>query len=271
MSQLFIKMHGLGNDFVIFDGRKTPIAFTREQLRLIADRRFGVGCDQVIVIEPSSEAEAFMRIYNPDGGEIDSCGNATRCVAWILMEETGKDRAVLKTNAERLVCERVDGQRIRADMGQPRFEWSQIPLSQPCDTLHLDIKVGDLSRPVAVGMGNPHMVFVVPSADDIAVAALGPKLEHHPLFPERANISFAQAVSHDSIKLRVWERGAGETLACGTAACAALVALHRRGLVGTQANVWLPGGVLDVKWDMKSNHITMTGAVALVFSGKWYE
>lgn len=267
MQLKFVKMHGLGNDFAIFDGRSLPVAFSRQQVETLCHRHFGIGCDQLVIIEKSDEADAFMRIYNPDGIEVSSCGNATRCVAWLLMQENDSARAVLQTSAGKLECEAAGERRVCADMGMPRFDWQDIPLASPCDTLHLPIEVPRLSAPVAVSMGNPHMVFVVPDAEMVDVAALGAKLEHHPLFPERANIGFAQALSQDHIRLRVWERGAGETLACGTAACAALVALHRRGMAGTQAQVKLPGGVLDIRWDMKTNHVFMTGEVALVYSG----
>lgn len=267
MQLQFLKMHGLGNDFAIFDGRRSPVVFPRLQIEHLCNRRTGIGCDQLVIIQPSEKADVFMKIYNPDGIEIDSCGNATRCVGWLIMEETGKTKVTLQTNAELLECQKVGEKRILADMGMPKFEWKDIPLSSPCDTLHLPIISGVYSDPVAVSMGNPHMVFVVANSDTVDIADVGPKLEHHPLFPERANVSFAQAVSPNHIKMKVWERGAGATLACGTAACAALVALHRRGMVGTQAEVRLPGGVLDVRWDMKTNHVFMTGEVALVYSG----
>lgn len=271
MSLKFVKMHGLGNDFAIFDGRVSPVAFSRLQVETLCNRRLGIGCDQLIIMEPATgAADVFMRIYNPDGIEIDSCGNATRCVAWLIMQETGRETARIQTNAEMLECRKVDASRIVANMGQPRFEWKDIPLSEPCDTLHLPIALGGVKDPVGVSMGNPHMVFVVQDAEKVDVADLGSRLEHHPLFPERANVSFAQPVSSGDIRLRVWERGAGITLACGTAACAALVALHRRGLVGTQAHIRLPGGVLDVRWDMTTNHVFMTGEVALVYSGLLY-
>jgi diaminopimelate epimerase len=263
----FIKMHGLGNDFVIFDGRKNPIQFSKETLVKIAARRTGIGCDQVIIMEPSQKADVFMRIYNPDGGEINSCGNATRCVAWVMMEETGKHTISIETNADILKCDRIKDNLIRADMGQPRFEWNQIPLSEPRDTLHLAISLGELNDPVAVSMGNPHAIFVVADVDKIRVPKIGPTLEHYPLFPDRANISFAQPLSDTQVKLRVWERGAGETLACGTAACATLVGLHRRGLVSNKADILLPGGTLAVEWDKASNHVFMTGPVVLSFSG----
>jgi diaminopimelate epimerase len=267
MPQPFVKMHGLGNDFVIFDARKNPIQFSTERLMTIAARRIGIGCDQIIIMEPSGRADIFMRIYNADGGEIDSCGNATRCVAWLMMEETGRNAISIETNAGLLQCERVKDNLIRADMGEPKFEWNQIPLSEPRDTLHLGISLGELSDPVAVSMGNPHAIFVVADVDKIRVPKIGPTLEHYPLFPSRANISFAQPLSDSKVKLRVWERGAGETLACGTAACATLVGLHRRGLISNKADILLPGGTLAVEWDKASNHVFMTGPIVLSFNG----
>jgi len=271
MSHQFTKMHGLGNDFVIFDARKHPVSPSKVDIVRIADRRFGVGCDQLIIIEPSQRADAFMRIYNADGGEVSSCGNATRCVAWMLMEESGKDKASILTKAGLLSCERIEKNLIRADMGEPKFNWDQIPLSEARDTLHLGISLENLADPVAVSMGNPHMVFIVADVDKMDIAKLGSTLEHHPLFPERANVSFAQPKGDNEILLRVWERGVGETLACGTAACATLVALHRRGLIASKANIRLPGGVLEVEWDKASNHVFMTGPVVLSFSGQLYE
>ena len=263
----FLKMHGLGNDFVIFDGRTAPLSLSKEQIRTISDRHIGVGCDQLIIMEPSKQADVFMRIYNADGGQVASCGNATRCVAWILMEESGKDDITLETQAGQLSCKRIEGSRICADMGEPKFAWQDIPLSEPRDTLNLGISLGELFDPVAVSMGNPHAIFIVSDVDKIRVPKIGPVLENYPLFPERANISFAQPINNHHVKLKVWERGVGVTLACGTAACATLVGLHRRGVVGRKAAIELPGGTLDVEWDEKTNHVLMTGAVTLSFSG----
>lgn len=270
MSLQFLKMHGVGNDFAIFDARKAPIALSKENIRHIADRRFGVGCDQVIIMENSNNADVFMKIHNADGGEVSSCGNATRCVAWVLMEEKASQTATIETKGGLLSCERIDDKHIRADMGEPRFEWNQIPLSEPRDTLHLGISLGDLSDPVAVSMGNPHAVFVVADVAHLRIRDIGPALEHYPLFPDRANISFAQPLSDTRVKLRVWERGVGETLACGTAACATLVGLHRRGLLSSKADIDLPGGTLSVEWNKATNHVFMTGPVVLSFSGLLY-
>lgn len=266
MTTAFIKMNGAGNDFVIFDGRTEKITLTPEQVRDIAARgnRVTKGGDQVIVMEPSKKADVFMRIYNADGSESSSCGNATRCIASLMP----KEQVIVETRAGLLDC-RVAGENlISVDMGAPKLKWEQIPLSEACDLNRLPITVDGLPAPSAVGMGNPHMVFVVPDVEKAPVLTQGPKLEHHPLYPERANVGFAQVVSKEEIKLRVWERGAGETLACGTGACAALVALHKRGLVGRKADVHLPGGVLTIVWDEKTGHIWMTGPVAREFEGK---
>lgn len=264
----FLKMHGLGNDFVVFDARREALRLTSYQVQAIADRHIGVGCDQLIVIEPPAEkpAEAFMRIYNADGGEVSACGNATRCVAWLLMEESGKDRVALHTKAGHLDATRADNGRISVDMGPARLDWREIPLSRPADTLRLELNLGPLQAPVAVSMGNPHAVFFVPDAEAVALRELGPQLEHHDFFPERANIGVAQIVARNHIRLRVWERGAGITLACGTGACAALVAAVRRGLAERTADLTLDGGRLTVTWQ-EDNRVRMTGPVALSFAG----
>jgi diaminopimelate epimerase len=263
----FLKMHGLGNDFVVIDARKHAIALDEAAARRIADRRRGVGCDQVIVIEPArnGHADAFMRIRNSDGGEVGSCGNATRCVASLLMAESGKKTARLETLAGVLEAE-AHGEAIAVDMGPARFDWRDIPLSEPRDTLHLNLSAGPLKDPCAVSMGNPHAVFFVQDAEAIDLATLGSKLEHDKLFPERANIGVAQVVAPDRIRLRVWERGAGLTLACGTGACAALVAANRRGLAKRAAMLLLDGGALDIEW-RDDGHVIMSGPVATSFTG----
>jgi diaminopimelate epimerase len=269
----FIKMHGLGNDFVIFDGRQAAIRFTGEHARAIADRRTGVGCDQLIVIETAADgpnsgsgADAFMRIRNADGGEVEACGNAVRCVGSLIMEETGLGSAIIDTLAGPVRCERTDDGRISADMGPPVTDWAAIPLAVETDTLHLEMGAGALADPVGVGMGNPHAVFFVDDVDEVALEELGPKLEMHPLYPKRANIEVAQICGADLIRVRVWERGAGLTQACGTGACAALVAAHRRGLAGRQSVVQLDGGALDIEW-AADGHVIMTGPIATSFTG----
>lgn len=262
----FIKMHGLGNDFVIIDGRGDLPSLTSDQIRHIADRRRGVGCDQLIMLEPPKQPETdlFMRIYNPDGSESGACGNATRCVADIIMAEKGADAAVIQTAPGLLYCTRADGGLVTVDMGAPRLEWHEIPLAKQCDTLHLPLD-GD---PVGVNMGNPHCVFFVGDAKSVNVADSGKTVENDPLFPERANVEYAHIVAADHIRMRVWERGAGITQACGTGACAVAVAAIRRGLVeGRDVRVTLDGGDLHIHWRENDGHVLMTGPVAYVFEG----
>jgi len=268
----FIKMHGLGNDFVVIDARNHRLDIGEAAARRIADRHTGVGCDQVIVIETAANggADAFMRIRNSDGGEVAACGNAARCVAELLMREKGVPRLTLATRAGLLAAERGAGGAVAVDMGPARTLWQDIPLARAMDTLHLPVALGPLADPVAVSMGNPHAVFFVPDAAAIDLAALGPTLERHELFPERANIGVAQILSPGRIRLRVWERGAGLTLACGTGACAALVAASRRGLASRKAELVLDGGALAVEW-REDNHVVMSGPIATSFSGAFEE
>ena len=264
----FIKMHGLGNDFVVIDGRAQPVAIDADGARAIADRHTGVGCDQVIVIEPPANdgADAFMRIRNADGGEVSACGNAARCVAALLMMEMGRDSVRIETRAGLLHAEGGDDGQVTVDMGEPVFEWREIPLAQPEDPLHVALTAGPLSDPVALSMGNPHAVFFVEDADAVDLAAIGPALEHNALFPERANIGVAQILAADRLRLRVWERGVGITLACGTAACAAVVAAHRRALTDRRVGVELDGGTLDIDW-RESGRVMMTGPATISFRG----
>ena len=243
MSRPFLKMNGLGNDFVVVEALNLPFRPGRDEARAIADRASGVGCDQLIAIEPSQKADAFMRIWNADGGEVDACGNATRCVASLLMEASGRQEALIETEAGVLRAARVGDGRISVDMGEPRLAWNEIPLAREMDTVTLDFSVGGLDAPGAVSMGNPHVVFFTDDVD--AVRDIGPTVEHDPLFPEAVNVGFAQVKAPDRIRLRVWERGAGLTKACGTGACAALVAASRRGLTGRRpapAWTWSPSG-----------------------------
>lgn len=265
----FLKMHGLGNDFVVIDGREHAVDLDEARTRAIADRRIGIGCDQLIVIEPAKNrlADAFMRIRNADGGEVEACGNATRCVAELLMKENGRDHVVIETMAGLLDAEAVGNGLISVDMGAARLDWREIPLARAMDTLHLDVALGPLKDGVGVNVGNPHAVFFVADAESIDLAALGPVLERHPLFPERANIEVASLVAPGKIRLRVWERGAGITRACGTGACASLVASARRKLTGRKAEIVLDGGSLEVEW-LADNHIRMTGPVVTSFAGE---
>jgi diaminopimelate epimerase len=268
MSRPFLKMNGAGNDFVVVEARSQPFAPEAAQVRAIADRAGPSGCDQLIAIEPSDKADAFMRIWNAQGGQVDACGNATRCVGWLLLEETHKDAAVIETNAGLLSIERAGPRQVRVDMGEPKLEWWQIPLAQPMDTVSLDLFAEpDLAMPGAVNMGNPHVVFFVADVEAFPVADAGSKLEFHPLFPEQVNVGFAEIKSRDRIRLRVWERGAGLTKACGTGACAALVAAARRGLTDRKATVEMDGGDLVIEWRQSDNHVLMTGPVAFEFTG----
>lgn len=265
----FRKMHGLGNDFVIFDGRSDPLDLTGAQVRLIASRNRGIGCDQIITLLPSERADVYMKIHNADGSEVNACGNATRCVGDILMGESGGDQVTIETAAGRLTAHRDQGM-IRVDMGVPRLDWQQIPLAQEMDTANLDLAVGPLKNPLAVNMGNPHVVFFVEDVAKIPLQELGPEIEHHALFPERVNVSIVEDRGNGRLRHRVWERGAGITEACGSAACAVVVAATLRGIVDRRAEVELDGGILHMAWD-DHNHVQMTGPVAYVFAGEIFE
>lgn len=265
----FLKMHGLGNDFVVIDLRDRPVALTLPQRRWIADRRRGIGCDQLILLEPPRQrvADVFMRIHNPDGGEAGACGNATRCIAAKVMAEKATRHVIVETVSGLLDADAMDGGRIAVDMGPVLLDWREIPVSEACDTLRLPVSLGPLADPVGVNVGNPHAVFFVPDAERVDLASLGPGLERHRLFPERANIEVAHVISAQRIRMRVWERGAGITQACGSGACATVVAAARRKLTGRSAAVVLDGGELLVEW-LPDNHVRMTGDWAESFRGE---
>jgi diaminopimelate epimerase len=272
MGRPFLKMNGIGNDFVVVDARSERFAPGEDEVRAIADRAAGIGCDQLIALEPANDADAFMRIWNADGGEVEACGNATRCVAWLLSEATGRSEVVIDTAAGPLKAERVGDRMVRIDMGAPRLDWRDIPLAEPMDTKGIELQVGPIDNPVlhtpgCVNMGNPHVVFFVPDVGAAPVQQVGPMIEHHRLFPERTNVGFAQIVAGDRILLRVWERGVGETRACGTGACAALVAANRRALCAAKATVALTGGELEIEW-RPDGHVMMTGPIEVEFSGQ---
>ncbi|HEY0419181.1 MAG TPA: diaminopimelate epimerase [Acetobacteraceae bacterium] len=268
MDAPFIKMHGCGNDFVVFDERAASLGLTPARAAAIADRRVGVGCDQFIAIEPPPPgADAFMRIRNPDGGEAGACGNATRCIASLLAAESGRSELVIQTVAGPLPATVLPDGRVTVDMGPARLDWREIPLAAPADTLHLPLSEGPVSDPAAVSMGNPHATFFVEDMDALDVESIGPRLEHAPIFPERANIGFVQVLAPDRFRLRVWERSAGLTLACGSGACAAMVNAARRGLTGRRANVIVDGGTLEMEW-RADGHVLMTGPVATAFRGR---
>lgn len=269
----FVKMNGLGNDFVMIDARAEPVWLSAAAAGAIANRRSGVGCDQVIVLEPSRAADVFMRILNADGSEVSACGNASRCVAALLRPGLGRDRIAIETRAGTLDARvGVDGL-VSVDMGTPRFAWDEIPLARPAaDSRSIDLTFAlpdgrVLSEPSVVNVGNPHCIFWVRDAGSYDLAAFGSELERHPLFPERANISLAEIIDDKTIRLRVWERGAGITRACGTAACAAAVAAARTGRTGRNVAVDLPGGVLSIEWRTGDDHILMNGPAEIEFEG----
>ncbi len=264
----FVKMHGLGNDFVVLDRRRDAIAVDAAAARALSDRRTGIGCDQVILLEPPRHpaAQLLMRIRNPDGSEAEACGNAARCVAALLHRETGDPRARIETVAGLLDAEIMPDGRVTVDMGPARTGWDQIPLARPMDTDRAEVAEGPLSAPACTNIGNPHATFFVEDAEAVDLAALGPALEYHPVFPQRANIGVAAIRGRADIRLRVWERGAGITRACGSGACAALVAACRRGLTDRRAVVALDGGSLDIAW-REDGRVIMTGPAALSFEG----
>jgi diaminopimelate epimerase len=260
MKRRFLKMHGLGNDFVIFDAREAPLEMDEGRARALADRRTGVGCDQLILLEPSDAADLRMRIWNSDGGEVEACGNAARCVATIV----GGD-CTIETAGGLISGSATDGA-ATIDMGFPRFGWEEIPLAYPMDTAAMPVGWEGLDRPFAVNVGNPHIVFFVDDADAVALERLGPLIERDPLFPERVNVNVA-SVEDKAIRLRVWERGAGLTLACGTGACATAVAAISRKLAASPVEVRLPGGALTIAW-APGESIRMSGPAAHAFSGE---
>ncbi|MGF1462485.1 MAG: diaminopimelate epimerase [Maricaulaceae bacterium] len=262
----FLKMNGLGNAFALFDrrGAGAPLILSETQVRAVADQ---AGADQVIALEDTERGDVFMRIWNANGEEVSACGNATRCAAWLVMEARGTDHADIVTAAGELASTRAGERMVTVDMGPPKLDWAEIPLAEPMATGAVDIKVGPIDAPIlhspgAVNMGNPHCVFFVKSFEGFEVEKVGPMIEHHPLFPERANVGFARVDARDRMRLRVWERGAGLTLACGTGACAALVAAHRRRLTDRSATLSLDGGDIQIAWRETDDHVLMTGPIA---------
>ncbi len=261
MATAFLKMHGAGNDFAIFDARQLALAMPPERVRRLADRHRGIGCDQLIVMEPSDRADVFMRIFNPDGSEAEACGNATRCVAQLL----GGTATIETRGGVLTAAAAADG--VTIDMGAPRFGWPDIPLAYAMDTNDMPVGWGELERPSAVSMGNPHVIFFVPDAAAVSLESVGPEIESDPIFPERVNVNIASVRSRTHIDLRVWERGAGVTLACGSGACATYAAARRRGLVDASATVSLPGGDLLIS-ETPGGTLTMAGPVASAFRGE---
>lgn len=284
----YIRMNGAGNAFIVVQAFEAPFHPTEDQVRALADPAAGLGgFDQLIGVEPSESADAFMRVWNADGSMVETCGNALRCVGWLLLEATDKEEVVIDTLGGPTTARRASGRvgsgasegpttaaihEVTVDMGAPRLDWSEVPLSEDMDTRGIELQVGPIDAPVlhtpgAVSMGNPHVVFFTDQQDDAFVRGSGSLVEHHPLFPEGVNVGFANVLDRNHIRLRVWERGAGLTLACGTGACAALVATARRGLTDRRANVIVDGGTLVIDWDEASGHVFMTGPVEIEGTG----
>ena len=257
----FLKMHGLGNDFVIIDARASEFLITAETARAIGHRNFGVGCDQLAVLTTSSDADVDVAFWNSDGSMAGACGNASRCIGRLIMEESGKGIVSLRTNRGILPVQDVDGNFLSVNMGQPQLSWSDVPLAKDVDLTMLPID----GTPGAVGIGNPHCVFVVDDFESMDLPKLGAFYEHHALFPERTNVEFIKILDSQNIRMRVWERGGMITLACGSGACAAVVVAHRKGLTEREVTVHLDGGPLMISW--RDDGVWMTGTTQLVFSG----
>ena len=266
----FRKMQGLGNDFAVFDARTQAIGMTPELARRIADRHFGIGCDTVVVLSPgSANADATLRFFNADGGESGSCGNATRCIARLLMNERGLARVRLASKGGSLLCSDAGKGLVTVDMGKPGLEWQDVPLAESKNTVEFQFKLeGRALTASAASMGNPHCVLFVGDAEKAPVAQIGPLIETHPLFPQRVNVEFAQILDKDRIRMRVWERGVGITLACGTGAAATAVAAYRKGLVNRKVELLLDGGALTLEWREEDGHVLMTGPGVTSFTGE---
>lgn len=267
MSTRFLKMHGLGNDFAIFDAREKPLP--ELDITALSNRKTGIGFDQMAVLEVNDKADCFMHIYNADGGRVGACGNMTRCVADILLKEGGKDKVTIATDAGLLTCWKSDAAQgwISVDMGVPKFDWAEIPLAQECDSAAVPIEVDGYNAPFTVNVGNPHAVFFVDDAQAVALDVVGKKIECHAMFPEKTNVEFAHIIDGENIRMRVWERGTGITDACGTGACATLIAASARGLSSRAAYIHLDGGKLHIAWNAQGR-IIMSGAVAYVYEGR---
>lgn len=270
----FAKMNGLGNEIAVLDARERPLTLNASAVEALANPEKGIGFDQLMVLLPPRNplAEVYTEIWNADGSKVAACGNGSRCVAWYVMREMNRENLVIETEAGLLGAVSVGPNMISVDMGAPIFEWERIPISERMDTMRIELQVGPIDDPIlhgpgVVNMGNPHCVFFVQDAELAPVEAVGPMIEYHPLFPERTNVGFAEIVARDHIRLRVWERGAGLTKACGTGACAALVAAVRRRLCDRSAKVQVDGGMLQIEWRESDNHVIMTGAVALESEG----
>ncbi len=265
----FIKMHGLGNDFAIFDGREQDLSVLNPQyIKKLSDRKTGIGCDQLIILEKSKKADAFMHIYNPDGSQAEACGNAARCIGKLLCGNLGRSDITIDTIAGLKTVTKQNND-YQVNMGKPKLHWRDIPLSERQDTLNLSLPLGDgVQQAVAVNMGNPHIVFFVNNVEDVPLEEWGRAIENHALFPQKTNVEFVEVISVNKFRMRVWERGTGVTRACGSGACAALVAAVRTGRTSQEAEIILDGGALLIKWDKKTKDVFMTGAASEVFRGK---
>ena len=272
MSRPFLKMNGLGNDFAVVEaGQGAPFRPSPAEVRAWSAREGGIGFDQLIGIE-RGDGQAFVRFWNADGEEVSACGNGSRCVGWLLMQASGRSEARFSTRAGELNAQAAGERRVTVDMGAPGLDWRDIPLAEDMDTRGIELAVGPPTAPIlhtpgCVSMGNPHVVFFVPDAGAAPVREVGPMIERHPLFPQGVNVGFCEVQGPDRLRLRVWERGAGLTRACGTGACAALVAAARRRLCTRTAEVELDGGTLRIEWREADDHVLMTGGVALEFTG----
>jgi diaminopimelate epimerase len=268
----FVKMNGLGNDFVVVQAPAPAFDPSEAQVRAWADREQGVGFDQLIAISADNPADPLVRFWNADGRPVDACGNGSRCVGWLMMEAAGGDKARFRTPERTILAERAGELRVTVDMGVPGLRWDQIPLSEPMDTRGIELEIGPRGAPIlhtpgCVSLGNPHVVFFLSPEQSAPVTSVGPMVEHHPLFPEGVNVGFCKVQGPNRLRLQVWERGAGQTKACGTGACAAVVAASRRKLADRIATVELDGGELLIEWREADDHVLMTGDVAIDFTG----
>ncbi len=266
MKKPFIKMHGLGNDFVVLDSTKNQYNINKASIQLISNRRFGVGCDQVIEMRHSNKEDIYIKIYNADGTEAEACGNAARCIAGLLFASSPKKEVSIETVAGVLKAESEENGLIKVDMGKPKFFWKDIPLSMNINKINFEELT--LKNGLAINIGNPHIVFFVKDLDAVDINRIGPLIENNSLFPEKVNVEICQLKNRKKIKVLVWERGAGNTLACGSGACAALVAAYKNSLSEPQAEIVLDGGSLNITWNIGSDeHVIMSGPIAVSFLG----
>ena len=266
MKKPFIKMHGLGNDFVVLDSTKNQYNINKASIQLISNRRFGVGCDQVIEMKHSDKEDIYMKIYNADGTEAEACGNAARCIAGLLFASSPKKAVSIETITGVLKAESEENGLIKVDMGKPKFFWKDIPLSMNINKINFEELT--LKNGLAINIGNPHIVFFVKDLDAVDINKIGPLIENNSLFPEKVNVEICQLENRKKIKVLVWERGAGNTLACGSGACAALVAAYKNSLSEPQAEIVLDGGSLNITWNIGSDeHVIMSGPIAVSFLG----